>query len=531
MLSSKVNSSFKLTIEDMQILASHKGGACISSEYSNAHTKLCWRCSEGHEWDATPNSIQRGSWCPVCSKARSGATQRGSIDDAKDLAKQKGGECLSTEYKNNSQKLRWKCAEGHEWDTSIASIKNGSWCSICSQGVSERVCRVVLENGLGKSFPKARPEWLINERGNPMELDGYCSELGIAFEYNGRQHYSNAKFFHRSDASLGQRIRDDEVKVQLCSDHKVRLITIPFTVGIDGISEFVYKELKKDFPNIEREKYSWKPEEVYHSRSKLIDLMNKIAEGHGGKCLSSAYVNMNTKLLWECAAGHQWEAIPSSMRQGIWCPTCGHTKAADAQRESIQDMKKLALNKSGECLSTEYINSQLPLQWQCNKGHVWNAIPHSIKKGHWCPICAKSGSTAKKSIEEFKLLAKERDGECLSDEYLGIFEKLKWKCKEGHEWEVAPKSVQDGRWCPKCGRIKVGNQFRKSIEDMQDLANKNGGVCLSTEYQKITAKLKWRCKEGHEWEASPDGIQQGSWCPKCRRIEGWAKRRKLVAGD
>jgi hypothetical protein len=524
-----VNTLVKLTIQDMQVLALRKGGTCISNEYVNAKTKLDWKCAEGHEWDATPNSIQRGSWCPVCSRSRSGATQRSSIKDAEALALQKGGKCLSSEYKNNSQKLRWKCAEGHEWDTSIASIKNGSWCSVCSQGVSERVCRVVLENGLSKSFPKARPEWLINERGNPMELDGYCSELGIAFEYNGRQHYSNAKFFHRSDASLSQRMRDDEVKAQLCSDHKVRLITIPFTVGINEISEFVYEELKKDFSNIEREKFSWKPEEVYHSRSKLIDLMNEIAEGHGGKCLSSAYVNMNTKLLWECAAGHKWEAIPSSMRQGIWCPTCGHTKAADAQRESIEQMNELAKERRGLCLSPEYINSQSQLQWQCSHGHKWKALPHTIKKGHWCPICANSGSAAKKPIEYFQSLAKDRGGECLSTEHLGVFKKLKWRCKDGHEWEAVPKSILAGNWCPKCGRIKVGNQLRKTINDMRALAEKNGGVCLSDEYLNATTKLKWRCKEGHEWETTPDSVQQGRWCPKCRRIEGWAKRKNAIA--
>jgi len=512
----------------MQALALRKSGLCISNEYINAKTKLNWRCAQGHEWEATPNSIQKGSWCPVCSRTRAGATQRSSIEDARTLAAQKGGKCLSSEYINNSQKLSWMCAEGHEWDASLASIKKGSWCSVCSQGVSERVCRVILENGFGKLFPKARPEWLINERGNAMELDGYCEELGLAFEYNGRQHYSSANFFHRTDSALDRRIMDDETKAQLCRNHNIRLITIPFTVRIDGISEYLYQNLKSDFQYIEQGKFTWKPEEVYHSRSKLIELMNDIAEGHGGKCLSNSYVNMNTKLLWECSKGHQWEAVPSSIRQGVWCPQCGYKKVADAQRESIEDMQKLALNKSGECLSAEYINSQLPLRWQCNKGHIWNAIPHSVKKGHWCPICAKSGSAAKKSIEEFKLLAKQRGGECLSDEYLGIFEKLKWKCKEGHEWEVAPKSVQDGRWCPKCGRIKVGNQFRKSIADMQDLANKNGGVCLSAVYQNIATKLKWRCKDGHEWEASPDGIQQGSWCPKCRRIEGWAKRKNAI---
>ncbi|WP_062307393.1 zinc-ribbon domain-containing protein [Polynucleobacter sinensis] len=191
-------------------------------------------------------------------------------------------------------------------------------------------------------------------------------------------------------------------------------------------------------------------------------------------------------------------------------------------------MQKLAQKKGGACLSSEYINSQQHLRWTCSERHEWSALPNTIKKGHWCPICANSGTAAKKSIEEFQAIAKERGGVCLSDEYLGIFKKLKWRCGEGHEWESTPKTIQAGNWCPKCGRIKVGNQLRKSIDDMQVLAYRNGGVCLSNEYLNACTKLKWRCKEGHVWESTPDTIQQGSWCPKCRRIEGWARRRNAA---
>jgi len=42
----------------------------------------------------------------------------------------------------------------------------------------------------------------------------------------------------------------------------------------------------------------------------------------GGKCLSDTYVNNQTKLLLECAEGHQWEAAPNSIKNGSWCPHC-----------------------------------------------------------------------------------------------------------------------------------------------------------------------------------------------------------------
>ncbi len=57
-----------------------------------------------------------------------------------------------------------------------------------------------------------------------------------------------------------------------------------------------------------------------------IEEMQKIAEERGGKCLSSIYVTSHRKLLWECAEGHQWEAIPKNVKRGSWCPKCTHKR-------------------------------------------------------------------------------------------------------------------------------------------------------------------------------------------------------------
>jgi hypothetical protein len=54
---------------------------------------------------------------------------------------------------------------------------------------NEILCREIFEKLLpGHKFPKANPSFL---RG--LELDGYCKELGIAFEYNGSHHFKVSK--------------------------------------------------------------------------------------------------------------------------------------------------------------------------------------------------------------------------------------------------------------------------------------------------------------------------------------------------
>ena len=56
----------------------------------------------------------------------------------------------------------------------------------------------------------------------------------------------------------------------------------------------------------------------------------------------------------------------------------------------IEEMRCLAGNRGGKCLSSEYVNARTKLIWECNIGHTWRAIPANIKKGHWCPICARN---------------------------------------------------------------------------------------------------------------------------------------------
>lgn len=59
----------KLSLIELQHLASKKGGKCLANHYINSKTKLLWQCKHGHQWYATTFSIKtRKSWCPVCYK-------------------------------------------------------------------------------------------------------------------------------------------------------------------------------------------------------------------------------------------------------------------------------------------------------------------------------------------------------------------------------------------------------------------------------------------------------------------------------
>jgi len=66
--------------------------------------------------------------------------------------------------------------------------------------------------------------------------------------------------------------------------------------------------------------------------------MQAIANRRGGKCLSSVYIGTHHKLEWECANGHRWKSLPSSIKQGTWCPIC----VVDKKRGTLNRMRELA---------------------------------------------------------------------------------------------------------------------------------------------------------------------------------------------
>ena len=373
-----------LTIKDMRDLANLKGGKCLSEHYEGAHTELHWECLKGHSWEAKPNSIKNmGHWCPRCA----GLGQ--TIQDMKEIARARAGNCLSKKYINAHEKLLWECGNNHRWSAKPSSIKSGTWCPECASGISERICKEYFQQVFEKPFPKRRPKWLINDRGNQMELDGYCKELRIAFEHQGSQHTTLDTHFITTEDELLLRKQDDKKKAQLCKQNSVRLIAIPqlFTdTKLDELLQFIYaecktKRIRRPAGMLDKQielTSAWMSKE-----SKLvIKEMNLLAKLKGGKCLSAAYLNYSSDLEWECSEGHIWSAPASRIRKGHWCSHCaGNVKL------TIEDMNEFATKRGGKCISKKYINIDTKLKWKCSEGHIWETIPYLIKKGSWCPRC------------------------------------------------------------------------------------------------------------------------------------------------
>lgn len=134
-----------------------------------SHKKVIWRCSLGHEWEASVKSrTVNGTGCPYCSHNK-------VLEGFNDLASQMPEVAAEWSEKNYpllptmvtpfaNKKVWWKCNKGHEWHTLISTRSGGSKCPYCS-GI------ILLKgfNDFATTQPQLAGEW--SDRNLPLTPD------------------------------------------------------------------------------------------------------------------------------------------------------------------------------------------------------------------------------------------------------------------------------------------------------------------------------------------------------------------------
>lgn len=163
--------------------------------------------------------------CPECLKC----SARKEISD---IAVKNGGKLLSPRYIGESNCLMFRCKHGHSFYSNPKDIRIGEWCSECSTIYkSEGFCRRHAEIMDQVKYSKDHPEFLRREStGRCMELDMYSKKLGLAIEYNGKQHYSFVPHFHKSHDDFEKRLEMDEWRRVACANAGVMLLEVPYAI-------------------------------------------------------------------------------------------------------------------------------------------------------------------------------------------------------------------------------------------------------------------------------------------------------------
>ncbi len=500
--------SMTLSIEEMQIIAKGRNGKCLSEKYINARTSLLWECSEGHQWENRPQKVKAGQWCPYCAEKAPI-----SLDTLRKLAEDRGGKLLSTEYVNSRSHLLWECAEGHQWKTTARIIKNSNgWCPYCAQRAKNtfETLNVIAHERGGKLISK-------EVQNNKFKLKWQCK-----FDHQWTMSpnaVSRGQWCPTCTQGIGERIVRtffetyfdmpfDKAYPEFLKTEKGSFLEL------DGYN----KELNIAFEHQGMQHYKrqkrFQPNEGDFENQLLRD-REKFQKCIDNKVKLIIVPEIPALIPLDEVKRHILNQLDSF---GI-VPDCQKASNINLNivyltnhtAEFYNRLKTFVENKAGKLLSNNYLGTSHKLEFQCKNGHRWKTKPNMIFSGRWCPECA---GNIKYTLDDIHKIAESKGGKCLSTKYKKAKYKLDWECSKGHRWSIALSNVVNANsWCPQCREVEIKQSF---ISKMQELATQHAGKCLSKEYINSRTKYEWECKEGHRWNALIGNIRLGHWCPTCR---------------
>ena len=100
--------------------------------------KTGWKCSKGHEWQASIINRNKGTGCPYCvsQKVLKGYNDLESLNPilAKEWHYEKNFPLLPSQIKSySSKRMWWTCENGHVYDEIVSNrTRKGYGCPYCS---------------------------------------------------------------------------------------------------------------------------------------------------------------------------------------------------------------------------------------------------------------------------------------------------------------------------------------------------------------------------------------------------------------
>ena len=457
------------------------GDLCPSQVSAGTTRKAWWRCSQGHEWEASISSRNRGAGCPYCAGQR-------AIQGVNDLVTINPG--LAAEWhpiKNceltpsaampkSSKKVWWLGGCGHEWEATISSRSNGGGCPYCS---GKKVLRGF--NDLATVNPNLASEWHYEKNGNllPEQVTAH----------SGRKVWWLGKCGHEWQAAVA--CREDGHGCPYCSGR----------LALAGFNDLVTSN-----PYLAAE---WHPTK------------------NGALLPTQVTAGSSKKVWWLGGCGHEWEATISSRSNGGGCPYCSGKKVLRGFNDLATVNPNLAsewhYEKNGNLLPEQVTaHSGRKVWWLGKCGHEWETSINNRANGANCPFC--SHPHERRSNEQFKKqLAVSRSTVTPLEPYVGSRAKILMRCDIcGHTWKASPSSILNNpERCPNCWEMRRGiSAIKSNAEFLSDLAKVNPYVLPLELYKKSKEPLRCRCELcGCEWMTTPSALLRGNGCPACNHSQ------------
>ncbi|MFZ4795982.1 MAG: hypothetical protein ACOYMA_00715 [Bacteroidia bacterium] len=219
--------------------------------FINLQTNINIKCHKHGMFSQLPASHIKGAGCKLCFVESKRSTTEEFIKKAISVHGDKYDYSLIN-YTNRLNKVAISCKVHGTFLQKASSHLLGNGCSNCANTKGEEYCRFIFEKIFNYKFKKCRPNFLKYKLN--LELDGYCEELSLAFEYQGPQHYRIIKHYYMNEEKFNSQKERDLFKKTKCKELSIKLIEIPYFSSkfkLDNLKDYLrnkFEELNINIP-------------------------------------------------------------------------------------------------------------------------------------------------------------------------------------------------------------------------------------------------------------------------------------------
>lgn len=182
---------------------------------------------------------------------------------------------------------------------------------------------------------------------------------------------------------------------------------------------------------------------------------------------------------------------------------------------SLLLLENKAATHGGFLLSTNFSKMTDSFEFECQLGHKFALTGSSVLyKNSWCSKCRLGMPSTNDEVNAALAL----EGLSMVSPFENLSAKSQFKCGNCGNTFVSPlnKVLNGIRTCTCKSHERRLEGFQKNYELLEGVAKSQGGLLLSEEPAQMKQKFRFRCSQGHEWEAQGTSVlRQGTWCPKC----------------
>ncbi|MGL6175107.1 MAG: hypothetical protein ACRC1P_10930 [Cellulosilyticaceae bacterium] len=365
----------RLTYSEVKKYVESFNQKLISTEYTNAKTKLEIECEYGHRYYISFDCFKSKKMrCPSCK-----GTHKYSYSEVEEYVNEQGYRLVSNEYKRIKEKITLECPKGHLYNVTFYDFKNKNRrCPIC-QGLERHSYDYIKEYIESFGYILLSEEY-INRK---TKLEIMCPEGHVYWAS-----FDKFKIGRRCPYCNGNHIYShEEVKdylatfgYKLLSDTYVNVISPIKIMCPEG---HVYTTIFYNFNKKGTRCYKCTMENLGYS----YEYVKGYIESFGYKLLSDTYVNSKEKLLIECDKGHRYEQCFDVFKNAeCRCPSCTGTF-----KYTYDEVDSYISSFGYKLISNEYVNNRGEIEIMCDKGHIYKTNFSNFKNGKTrCPICNES---------------------------------------------------------------------------------------------------------------------------------------------